>query len=220
MNKIVTFGLAAAAVVVAVFIGAQVLGSPSGGVGFQPTETSMPTATPEPSATPTPSPPAPTAPPLSQSFTSALHGYSASYPEGWTAQAATDPWTDRTFPLNFEETHADFLYDPGLTSRLFLTIASQSIGDSSPEDWVTEQIASDEGCTSTEPITVHDGVGLVGADECHVAVVATAARGYWIQLYTGDGAPAEYDRTWFEEVLATVQLHPEDAVDAGSSPSP
>jgi hypothetical protein len=85
-------------------------------------------------------------------------------------------------------------------------------------------MASDEGCTATEPITV-DGAtgltGLIGADECNVAVVTTAGRGYWIQLYTGDElAVAAYDRAWFEELLATVQLHPEDAADPGASPSP
>ena len=42
MNKIVTIGLAAAAVVVALFLGAQFFGAPSGGVASQPT------ATPEP----------------------------------------------------------------------------------------------------------------------------------------------------------------------------
>ena len=47
-----------------------------------------------------------------------------------------------------------------------------------------------------------------------MAVVTTAGRGYWIQLYTGDRAPVTgYDLAWFEEVLATVQLQPEDAVD-------
>ena len=54
------------------------------------------------------------------------------------------------------------------------------------------------------------------ADDCDFAVVTTAGRGYWIQLYTSGDDPAAvapYDRAWFEEVLATVQLHPEDAVD-------
>ena len=37
-----------------------------------------------------------------------------SYPEGWTAQAATEPWTDSTFPLNFYDPHVDVLYDPTL----------------------------------------------------------------------------------------------------------
>ena len=58
--------------------------------------------------------------------------------------------------------------------------------------------------------------GLIGGEGCNVAVVTTAGRGYWIQLYTsGDDelAVAPYDKAWFEEVIATVQLHPEDAVD-------
>ena len=100
-----------------------------------------------------------------------------SYPEGWTAQAATEPWTDSTFPLLFGEPHADFLYDPTLTDHLFLTIASQPIGDSTPEDWVAEQMASDEGCAATEPIAVDGATGLIGVD-CTVAVVTTADRGY------------------------------------------
>jgi hypothetical protein len=50
MNKIVTFGLAAAAVVAAVFIGVQIFGSPDGGLGSQATPT------PEATADPTPSP--------------------------------------------------------------------------------------------------------------------------------------------------------------------
>jgi hypothetical protein len=56
MNRIVTLGLGAAAVVVAVFVGAQLLGTPSGGFGSQPTPSPTPTATPEPAATPEPSP--------------------------------------------------------------------------------------------------------------------------------------------------------------------
>lgn len=56
MNKILTIGLAAAAVVVAVFLGAQFLGSPSSGFGSQPSP-------PEPTATaaPTPADPSPSA---------------------------------------------------------------------------------------------------------------------------------------------------------------
>lgn len=50
MNKIVTFGLAAAAVVAAVFIGVQLFGSPGGGLGSQATPT------PEPTEVPTPAP--------------------------------------------------------------------------------------------------------------------------------------------------------------------
>ncbi len=56
MNKFLAFGLGAAAVVVAVLIGAQLLGSPNIGVGADPTVT----ATPEPTPEPTPSPSADT----------------------------------------------------------------------------------------------------------------------------------------------------------------
>ena len=136
-----------------------------------------------------------------------------SYPEGWTAQAATEPWTDSAFPLLFSGTQADSLYDPVLTDHLFLIIASQPIGDATPEDWAAEQMASDGGCgTTTEPIDIDGATGLTGED-CQMAVVATAGRGYWFQIYTGDRAPVTYDQAWFEEVLATVQLHPRDAVD-------
>ncbi len=50
VNKIVTFGLAAAAVVAAVFIGVQLFGSPDGGLGADPTATPTPEITPSPSA--------------------------------------------------------------------------------------------------------------------------------------------------------------------------
>ena len=61
MNKIVTVGLAAAAVVVAIVIGAQLLGSPGGGLGGpgEPTATPEPTATLVPSAAATPESTAP-----------------------------------------------------------------------------------------------------------------------------------------------------------------
>jgi hypothetical protein len=52
MNKFVTIALGAAAVVVALLVGVQLLGSPSGGLGADPT----PTATAERTQQPTPSP--------------------------------------------------------------------------------------------------------------------------------------------------------------------
>ena len=216
MNKIVIIGLGAAAVVVLVFVGTQLFGT-SRGVGSGASATAEPTATEEPSPSPSAAGPSPSpAPPLTESFTSTQHGISLSYPEGWTAHAATGPWTDSTFPLAFREAHADFLYDPTLEADLFLTFASQPIGDSTPEDWMVAQMASDEGCSATDPIAVNGATGLIGAGDCNVAVVTTAGRGYWIQLYTSGDDPlavAAYDRAWFQEVLATVQLHPEDAVD-------
>ena len=137
-----------------------------------------------------------------------------SYPEGWSAQAATEPWTDSEFPLNFDAPQVDVLYDPDLRSGgPFLIFASQPIGDSTPEDWVAEQLTNPEGCgTGAASITV-DGNRGRGAGGCSVVVVATADRGYWIQKDTGSETPLFDEAGWFEEVLATVQLHPEDAAD-------
>jgi hypothetical protein len=69
---------------------------------------------------------------------------------------------------------------------------------------------------------VDGATGLIGAD-CNYIWVTTAGRGYRIRLYTsGDYPPAgaTYNREWFEGVLATVQLHPEDAVDVAPSATP
>lgn len=65
--------------------------------------------------------------------------------------------------------------------------------------------------------------GLIGAADCNVAAVTTDGRGYVVGLYTsGDEAwlSVTYNRAWFEELLATLQLRPEDAVDSAPSPSP
>jgi len=64
---------------------------------------------------------------------------------------------------------------------------------------------------------VDGATGLIAANDCDDLVAVTSGgRGYWIGLHTSDDDPvvvAPYDRAWFEEVLATVQLRPEDAVD-------
>ena len=87
MSKFVPYALGAAAVVVALVVGIQFL---------RPAEPSGPAAVPsvQPSATPSPTPstapsasPAASTPPLTQTFTSPLHGFSVSYPEGWTARS-------------------------------------------------------------------------------------------------------------------------------------
>jgi hypothetical protein len=214
MNNKVTIGRGPlAAAILAVLLGA--CGAPSGGLGSQATPTPEPTGTPSPSATIRPTPSPTSAPPLTQSFTSTLHGISISYPEGWADQAATEPLIGAaTFP-NFGEPPADFLYDPGLTDHLFIAVASQRIGDSTLDQWAAEKLAQEE-CALTEPITVDGATGLIGAAGCNIAAVTTDGRGYMVGLYTsGDEAwlSSTFDRAWFEEVLATVQLHPEDAVD-------
>ena len=79
-------------------------------------------------------------------------------------------------------------------------------------------------CSATEPIAVDGATGLIAANDCEdIVALATGGRGYWIILRTSDDDPsavASYDQAWFEEVLATVQLQPEDAVDVAPSASP
>lgn len=226
-------GVAVVVVVALVAVGLY-FNQPGGIGGVPPTPTQAPsptatppptaalTATPEPTSQPTQSPASP--PPLTQSFTSTVHGISVSYPEGWIARAATEPWTDCLYcslALSFPQ--IDMLHRPPDDDSLFLRIASQPIGDSTPEDWVAAQMASDDRCTTTEPIIVDGATGLSGGDTCLVAVVTTAGRGYHIDLWMSPDdrdLVAQYDRAWFEEVLATVQLHPEDAVDVAPSASP
>jgi hypothetical protein len=221
MNRLIAVGGAAVALVIAIVIGTQLLAGPgTGGTGAVPSATpsARPSATAAASvAAPMPSPTP--ALPLTASFTSTLHGISMSYPEEWTAQAATAPWTGAGYV--FGDPIADFLYDPILEDHLFLTIASQRIGDSTPNEWVAQKLTPE--CAATEPIAVDGATGLIGADDCNVVAVTIDGRGYFMGLYTsGDEAwlSVTYDRAWFEEVLATVQLVPDAAVDVAPSASP
>ena len=201
MNKLVPLGVGIAAVAVAAVIGTRLLAAPAPGVLG-----SVPSAQPS----------------LTQTFTSQMHGFSVSYPEGWIARAATEPWTDRPGEPEFAHPGFDVLRDPVLGDHLFLRMTSRPIGDSTPDEWVAEQVAG-EGCTATEPIVVDGATGLIGADDCDAVAVTTAGRGYSIWLHASGDDPravAPYDRAWFEQVLATVQLQPEDAIDAAPSATP
>ena len=223
MNSYAKLAIAAIAVIAVGVVGLSWLGGPGSGPGGGPASPSLsPDSSPSPSpvATSRPTPSPRPAPPLTQTFISTLHGISMSYPGGWTAQAATAPWTDEV--LFFRVPQGDFLYDPARTDHLFLTIASQPIGNVTSEVWVAEKLTLEE-CAATEPIAVDGASGLIGADDCNVAAVTTDGRGYLIWLYTSGDEPslsATYDRAWFGDVLATVQLRPEDAVDVAQSASP
>ena len=222
LNKLIPIGLGAAALVAVLFIGSRFIGSPSSNVGgpaSQPPASAAPSEAPASTAPASAAPSPVSPPPLTQSFTSPLHGISLSYPEGWTARAATAPGTARQAARpQFVHSGFDVLHDPVLMANLFLDVKSQPIGDFTPDEWVAEQFAGD-ACPAAEPIAVDGATGLIGANErdCStVAAVTTAGRGYRIELYRSNDDPAAvapYDRAWFEEVLATVQLHPEDAVD-------
>jgi len=203
-----------AAVLIIAVIGYQFLPG-TGGPGGEPSPSASLSPSPSPTATPLP-----TAPPLSQTFDSTIHGISISYPEGWTAQAATQRATSPH--VLFLEPFGDFLYDAArpepVRDHLFLALVSVDAGASSPAAWVaeTEPVV---GCTSSEAVTVD---GADGAICGNVALVSSGGRGYVILLYTSGDEPwlsTVYDRAWFESVLATVQLRPEDAVNPSPAPS-
>lgn len=216
--------LAAAAVVV-VAVGALGVwflspGSASAPVGAQPASSVSPSASPTPSPTPDPSDvpsSRPTAPLLSQTFTSTRHGISLAVPDGWTTRPATESATEASWYsfLGYEQASADVIYDPVLTGELWLGIASIPLGESDAAQWPADQFAATE-CPSNDPVSVDGARGLIGVDfhstECSVAFVATGGRGYQIRLYDSNDKGA-YTRAWFEELLATAQLTPEDAVD-------
>jgi hypothetical protein len=182
------------------------------GVGAQPS--------PSPTVSPSPDPSAP--PPLSSTFTSTVHGISISYPTGWVKDPATQPWT-QAVGINFHSSALDVAYDPALKDHLFLAFASQPLGGTTGEAWMTAFLADpEEGCGSaaTEPITIDGATGRI----CEgLAAVAAGGRGYHIRMYASDDeswVSRYYDRAWFRSVLDTVQLQPEDAVSPTSSGSP
>ena len=220
MNIYAKVALAAVLVIAVAALGLSLFGPPvPGGVGGQPTASPSPSPIPTASPTASPSPSPVTPPPLTETFTSERHGISISYPTGWLTRPATEAWD--SLPWGFEDPSGDVIHDAALADHLFLSLKSQPVGEALAATWVAETAATSE-CASTEPITI-DGVEWAICVGGNLALVVSGGRGYQILLYTsGDDAGLEsvYDRTWFEAVLATVQLLPEDAIDGAPSASP
>jgi len=208
--------LAAAAVVV-VAVGALGVwflspGPSSAPVGAPPAPSAAPSPSPTPGPNAVPSS-GPTTPPLSGTFTSTRYGISLAIPDGWTTEPGTEAWDGAAFP-NYGDPSVDLIHDPVRQGDLWLMVTSLQAAD--PGIWPQDQFAG-SGCSSTERVTVDGISGLIGSDftstDCSVVFVSTAiGRGYQIRLYDSSGLPG-YDRAWFDEVLATVDLRPEDAVD-------
>jgi hypothetical protein len=120
MNKLLAYSLGAAAVIVAVFVGVQLFGSPNTGISADPTATATPEPTPEP--TPTPSAdanqqviadgqaddPQDAYPPLTVAVPA---GWSISNPPGVLASHSTDP-PDGAFIMTFAEREYWIYGDP------------------------------------------------------------------------------------------------------------
>ena len=210
--------IAAVAVIVVGVVGLNMLsprGSSSGGAQPSPS----PSASPSPSPGPTSSPSdAGVPPPLTQTFTSTMHGIATSYPDKWKVAAATKPWTGGG--LNVPSPDIDYLYDPVLTSDLFIGMGSQPLAGKTGDTWAKDFINNPESDCSvavSEPITVDGASGLLCGTQI---AVATGGRGFFIRLYTSsDLSSAAYDPAWFRTLLATVNLDPAKARDTPASPA-
>jgi hypothetical protein len=205
---------AAVAVIAVVVVGFWQLAprQPSSGGTVSPPPSIAPTTA--PTASPTSTSITYVPPALTETFTSNLHGVAVSYPEGWTAQAATEPWTS-PFPPQFGDPSGDLFYDPDRDDgHLFMAVGSRPLGGTALEDWLSDFMDA-EGCTLGDPIVI-DGADEAISTSCDLVLASSGDRGYVISLYSSndDLDLRSFDTAaWFEEILATVQLQPEDAVD-------
>lgn len=210
MNTYARVAVAAVAVIAVGAIGLSFLDGRTPGTGG--------VASPSPTTLPTASPSASTSnPPLVESFTSAIHGISVSYPAGWKLKLATVPWpSDSAARQSAAFTDfADMIYQRESDSP-FIAMASQPLAGADPDEWTAmaaDFLDAPSDCGATEPVTVDGAEGRLFRG-CLAALVTVADRGYLIWLYRID------DLNRFKEFLATVRLHPEDAVDATPSASP
>jgi hypothetical protein len=143
-----------------------------------------------------------------------MHGISVSYPTGWFPKPATEPWT--TGIPHQDEPFVDAIeIEPSVNP--FIVLVSHAPGG---DDWLADLLGSttrtERVCPDREPIVIdgHPGILAPHCIDGIVALVTVQDRGYFIWLYGAD------DPAWFRQVLATVRLHPEDAVGAAPSASP
>ena len=136
---------------------------------------------------------------------------------------ATDPWT-AGFP-DFASTSGDIIHDPVLQDHLWIMVASQPLAGKSGEQWVDDTMTGLSSAGLCEPPRTQVTVDGAQGGKCGsgAAAIAKSDRGYVIKLYTSGDDPAAvaaFDQAYFEDILATLQLRPEDAVDTAPSPSP
>jgi hypothetical protein len=223
MNTVTKVAIAAVVVIAVGALGLSVLRPPSSSsVGGQPTASPSSAPSSSPSSSPSATPITP--PVLTESFTSERYGFSISYPTGWATRPGTDPWT--TGLPDFGSTQGDVIHDPNQDDgHLWITVTSQPLAGKTGAQWVDDTLTGlndVQACESPiEPVTIDGGQG----QSCNSAMAAASAgdRGYLMYLYASDddpSLPAVYDREYFMDILATIQLQPEDAVDTAASPSP
>ena len=162
--------------------------------------------------------PRPSRRPGDATFTSTIHGISLDYPSGWQTRLATEPWTGG--PLSFDSPAADVIFDPTLGDSMFLILASQPYGSLSEDEWRSEQdrlLCPDGGAFGSWSVDGADAFARACSGDGGY-LVFTDTRGYLLwKVVSGDEPELDWD--WLP-VLETVDLHPEDALDASPNPSP
>jgi hypothetical protein len=211
MNMYAKLAVAAVVVIAVGALGLAILGPAPGGVGgaASPSASATPSPSPMPTPTPTPTP----LPELTETFTSDRYGISISYPTGWTPLRGMEPWTTG-LPSGCDPVCADQI-DEKQTDAAFIRVSSQALAGRAGEAWA-EGLLDDPGWEATcppetEPITIDGSPGIL-ATQCPEGLLTAMAwddmRGYLFVLYRID------DVAWFKEILSTVRLEPERAVDA------
>ena len=220
MNTFTKVAIAAVVVIAVGTLGLSVLRPPSSSsVGGQPSASPSPSPSPSPTlrATVTPEPP----PALTETYTSARFGFSISYPTGWVTRPASGPWI-ADIP-DFHQGTGDIIHDPVLDDRLWIVVASQPLAGRSGEQWVDEAMTGLSSADWCQPPRTQVTVDGAQGGKCLTAAAVTVGdRGYVTYLYAGGDDPAAvagFDSAYFNDILATLQLQPEDAVDTAASPS-
>jgi hypothetical protein len=182
---------------------------------WHPGKLATPDVAPSPSTSPRPSP----SPGFSR-FNSTIHGISVDYPSGWQIRPASEPWNHVAF--TFDAPGVDVIFDPTHQDDLYFSLASEPLGGQSAEDWCCSEplgaagvcgAGSNMGSYRLDVVArgwILDCLGQGDAGD-HVVVVATATRGYVIQLHVGDDPilQATYNEDWFDAALETVDLRAE-----------
>ena len=184
------------------------------------------TTTPRTTAPPTSSPASPavtlgTHRPGEATFASTIHGISIDYPSGWQIRPATEPWNHDK--VTFGSADADVIFDPAFRDDLYIALVSEPLDGQAAEDWCcSEPLTASAVCSGGSGMGAYSlgdaggwildcgGTARDAADTGdRVVVVATATRGYIVQVHLGNRQLIRtYDGDWFEAMLETVDLLP------------
>jgi len=205
-SRVANVYLSAAAAFVAIAVVAVALalyvGGPSVGGPATPSPTLQSTPAASPSATPG-------GLALTESFTSSVNGLTVRYPTGWDVQPATKAWTGSL--VSQESAFADVIAITH-SDNPFIALASLRLAGATLDEWSSTYL-SGHTCSAPEPLTVDGRDGrLVSCEEGLYAFATVDDRGYLTWLYGSD------DVQWFTQVIATLELDPEEI--GGASPSP